>query len=586
MKSLKKIMATVFACALAFSAMPVSAGQATDGLADGTAYLNINKQDWTDFTAEYKNAEITGDGQYTVSMDCADGVVLGEFNALEVVNGEATLGNASTITIDKVEINGEEVKLAGPNFTCSADGGGVTTRANLYNIYNKSAVGDDGSSGDARVASGDIAEATGTIIPADYTYEKDFVVKSLVVTFTVANFGATADYSSGAAADGFDGDVFAHLSFNNADWNDGDMKSDDVLVEGDGDYVIKASWDAPFKFGEFSALEIENGELKFGRGVVVTITSIKADGEEVMEGKSYTCSADGGAVTTRVNVFNQYNDPSEDAAADGSVDCRIADGSVMDGSARIIPEGLECSEMEIAFTVSNCGAAGAEGASAEVAPVDLNGTYHAYLGLQTPTYSFRNAFDEEAYGREAEGGKYFNQITGWDADNNAVTRAGTFEDVEIAGNGTYTVKVTGMDLAGDFDSQDYFNLIFLSTDIPNTGEITISDIVLSVDGMTPEINPILSPDSVNYVNMLIQNIWNDDVKEIGYYNVPPTEMSITFTVSGFAYDNAGEAPAEEAPAEVVEEKSSNKGLIAGIIVVAVAACGGAAFAFSKKKKAN
>ena len=583
MKSLKKIMATVFAFALAFSAIPVSAGQDASALADGTAYLNINKQDWSDFTAEYKNAEITGDGQYTVSMDCADGVVLGEFNALEVVNGESVLGNASTITIDKVEINGEEVKLAGPNFTCSADGGGVTTRANLYNIYNKSAVGDDGSSGDARVASGDIAEATGTIIPADYTYEKDFAVKSLVVTFTVANFGATADYSSGAAAEGFDGDVFAHLNFNNADWNNGDMKSDDVLVEGDGDYVIKAAWDAPFKFGEFSALEIENGELKFGRGVIVTITSIKADGKEVMEGKSYTCSADGGAVTTRVNVFNQYNDPTEDAAADGSVDCRIAEGSVMDGSARIIPEGLECSEMEIAFTVSNCGAAGAAGAAAEIAPVDLNGVYHAYLGLQTPTYSFRNAFDEESYGREAEGGKYFNQITGWDADNNAVTRAGTFEDVEIKGNGIYTVKVTGMDLAGDFDSQDYFNLIFLSTDIPNTGEITISDIVLSVDGMTPEINPILSPDSVNYINMLIQNIWNDDVKEIGYYNVPPTEMSITFTVSGFAYDNEGEAPAEEAPAVEEAKGGISAGAVVGIIIAILAIVAVVVVVLKKKK---
>jgi hypothetical protein len=91
--------------------------------------------------------------------------------------------------------------------------------------------------------------------------------------------------------------------------------------------------------------------------------------------------------------------------------------------------------------------------------------------------------------------------------------------------------------ASEFADQDYMNLIFLSTDIPNSGEITISDIVLNVDGQTPSISPILSPDSVDYVNMLIQNIWNDDVKTIGYYSVPPTDMSITFTVSGFNYDN-------------------------------------------------
>jgi hypothetical protein len=143
------------------------------------------------------------------------------------------------------------------------------------------------------------------------------------------------------------------------------------------------------------------------------------------------------------------------------------------------------------------------------------------------------------------------------------------------------------------------NLIFLSTDIPNTGAITISDIVLTVDGQTPSINPILSPDSVNYVNMLIQNIWNDDVKTIGYYSVPPTEMSITFTVSGFAYDNeAAVAPAEEeveadeaaAEADAAVESGTASGgvspvVVVVIVVVVVAIVAGVVVA-AKKKKGN
>jgi hypothetical protein len=143
------------------------------------------------------------------------------------------------------------------------------------------------------------------------------------------------------------------------------------------------------------------------------------------------------------------------------------------------------------------------------------------------------------------------------------------------------------------------NLIFLSTDIPNTGEITISDIVLTVDGATPSISPILSPDSVDYVNMLIQNIWNDDVKTIGYYSVPPTEMSITFTVSGFAYDNdAAVAPADDATstddaaatdeAETADTEASSNGVspvvIVVIVIVVIAVIAVIGVVVSKKKK--
>jgi hypothetical protein len=261
--------------------------------------------------------------------------------------------------------------------------------------------------------------------------------------------------------------------------------------------------------------------------------------------------------------------------------------------------GFLVESIEVNFTVTGFGtqAEGSDAAADEGAgEVDLNGTYHAYLGLQTPVYSFRNAFDDETYGYGTE---YFDQITGWDGSD-PVKKDGTFTDVEIAGNGTYTVSVSGMNFGDEeFADQDYMNLIFLSTDIPNTGAITISDIVLTVDGQTPSINPILSPDSVNYVNMLIQNIWNDDVKTIGYYSVPPTEMSITFTVSGFAYDNeAAVAPAEEeattddaAAAETAEEETETTSggvspvVVVVIVVVVVAIVAGVVVA-SKKKKGN
>ena len=235
--------------------------------------------------------------------------------------------------------------------------------------------------------------------------------------------------------------------------------------------------------------------------------------------------------------------------------------------------------------------------------VDLDGTYHAYLGFQTPSYSFRNACDDEYYGRDVAADiDYFHQVTGWDG-NDPVTLPGTFTDAEIAGNGTYTVSVDGLDFpAGEFDSQEYMNLIFLSTDIPNTGEITISDVKLTVNGSSVDLGngAILSPDSINYVNMLLQNIWNSDVSELGYYAVPPTSMSITFTVSGFNYDaeapaddtaddaapseDTAPAPAEETTSDNAEESGSNVVVIVVIVVVVVVVAAVAGVVVAKKKK--
>lgn len=441
MKRLKKLLAAVFACSLVLSAMPVNAGQDTSGLADGTAYLNINNADWGEFEAEWTNAEITGDGSYTVSMSAAEPQSLAQFNALEVVNGEAVLGTGCVLTVDSIKINGEEIEMQGPSYTCSADGGGVTTRVNIYNEWNapdETATAGDDKHIDNRVAEGSVMDATACLFSSDYLTG----LQSIEVSFTVTGFGTQA-----------------------------------------------AGSDAP----------------------------------------------------------------EEEAPA---------------------------------------------------ASVDLGGTYNAYIGFQTPKYSFRNGWNDGSYGRDVDGDMdYFNQVTGWDG-NDAVVLPGTFTDVVVAGNGTYTVSADGLNFPdGEFADQEYMNLIFLSTDIPNTGEITISDVQLKINGSSVDLmnGPIVSPDDEEYITMLLQNIWNDEVGEIGYYAVPPTSMSITFTVSGFNYD--AEAQAEEpteapapadgndaAPAETTtsndtEKSSSNVVLIVVIVVVvvAVAACAGVVVAKKKKK---
>ncbi|MCM1056083.1 MAG: hypothetical protein NC517_00525 [Firmicutes bacterium] len=608
MKKLKKVLASVFAFALAFSglaAMPVQAGQDASALEDGTAYLNINKSDWSDFDAEYTNTTITGDGSYTVSMTAAEPVDMGEFNALEVVNGETVLGTGCVITVDSIKINGEEAALQGASYTCSADGGGVTTRVNLYNEYNApddTATAGDDKHADQRVAEGSVMDATATLIDKDARAG----VSTLEVAFTVSGFGTQGGAAAAGETPTAEGPAMAHLNINKGDWSAFEAEYVDAEITGDGTYTVSMTAAEALDMGEFNALEIENGELLLGTAYTITIDSIKLNGEEAeLQGSSYTCSADGGGVTTRVNLYNEYNSPDDAATAgdDNHLDQRVAEGSVMDATAKLIAAEARTgvTTIEVTFTVAGVGSAaeaGEEPAATEVPSLDLNGEYHAYFGLQTPTYSFRNAFDDETYGRETE---YFNQITGWDSENNAVVRPGTFTDAVIAGNGTYTVSVEGMDLSGDFDSQDYFNLLFLSTDIPNTGEITISDIKLDIDGRDVTIAPILSPDSVNYINMLVQNIWNDNVKEIGYYQVPPTAMKMTFTVSGFAYDNASASAEEPAAPETPDaapadtpapaENSGSEGgvspvVIVVIVVVVIAVIAVVAVVLSKKKKSD
>lgn len=244
---------------------------------------------------------------------------------------------------------------------------------------------------------------------------------------------------------------------------------------------------------------------------------------------------------------------------------------------------------------------------------DPNGTYHAYIGVQTPTWIFRNSWDDATYGKDSG---CFDQMGFVDGD--WVAQGGSFTDVEITGNGTYTVKVEGYDFSGTFEDQPIlgadglFNLLFVSTDLPVNDAVVISNIVLKMDGteITTQETAFLDADSKEVQKVLLANIWNNEITALPYYAAPKESIEISFDVSGFANDavaaepEATEAPAEptEAPAATdapktteapaadtsadAEEGGSSTGIIIGVVVVAaVAAIGGGVF-FAKKKKGN
>jgi hypothetical protein len=560
-------------------------------------------------------------------MVAAEGQSLAQFNALEVVNGESYLGTGCVLTVDSIKINGEEVELAGSSYTCSADGAGVTTRVNIYNEWNApddTAVAGDDNHLDNRVAEGSVMDATACLFSSDYVDASSgsgFKVESIEVNFTVSGFGtsaATAETTVQTAE--VEGPAVAHLSINNTDWSDFDAEYVDAEITGDGTYTVSMTASEGQSLVQFNALEVENGELIMGNASVLTVDSIKINGEEVeLQGKSYTCSADGAGVNTRVNLYNEWNSPDDTATAgdDAHLDQRCADGDVMGATACLFSSdyvdgssasGFKVESIEVTFTVSNFGVSAGAGEAVAAADVDLDGTYNAYLGIQGPKYSFRDAYGNESTGF---GTDFFNQLTKQGDTATGESVPATINDVEIAGNGTYTVSITGIEWPDDeFSDQDYMNLIFVSTNIPNTGAITISDISLNVDGRDVSISPIVDPDSTDYLNMMIQNIWNEDasLQQIGYYSVPFSDISVTFTVSGFNYDNpdatgateeaaveettdtgvtTDEAPAvEEATETAAEASNGTSPVVVVVIIIVIVAVVAGVVVYTKKKKAN
>lgn len=181
-------------------------------------------------------------------------------------------------------------------------------------------------------------------------------------------------------------------------------------------------------------------------------------------------------------------------------------------------------------------------------------SYHAYLGVQSASYTFRNAWNEPNYGQGVtsdDGMVYFDQLTGWENPGNiAVSKGGVFTDAEITGDGTYSVSVTDF----DFGEDETLNLLFVSTDIPLDAGITISDVKVIMDGSTKYTfdEAYLSPDEKEYVSPMCINIWNDDLgKQDGLfgYMMPTDSIELQFTVSGTGV----EAETTEAVVEETEE---------------------------------
>ena len=155
---------------------------------------------------------------------------------------------------------------------------------------------------------------------------------------------------------------------------------------------------------------------------------------------------------------------------------------------------------------------------------------HAYIGVQSHVYTFRNAASDATYGLDSG---YFDTLIKWedtDGDGNSdITDAGaSFSDATIAADGTYTVSVSGYDFSAE--ENPGLNMLFVSTDIPYSGMMRVADVTMTVDGQEIALDkPIISTDNEGNLYIEIVNIYNDMAPnpEIA---VPTDSISISFTL--------------------------------------------------------
>ena len=318
-------------------------GEELTGDGEAKAWIMWDSQDWQlvhsvgdTYNADndtlgitYEEPTITGEGEYTVSIDFT-GTEGGyststAFSAIGISNGE-TLFPGYIIDIKSFKINGEEYELTADPYTCSDDG--LCTRVNIYNEW----VGDDKVPGlfeeeGARAAVEDISNCKPIIV--DQAADALQKIETLEITFDykagalgVSDYDGVDPKDYGTIGGGGSSENIAWLMWDSQDWQivhavgdeynaDNDtlgLKLTEPDVTGEGTYTVGIDFtgtDAGYSQSTaFAAIGIKDAETKYP-GYIIEIQSIKINGEEYeMTGEPYTCSDDENC--TRVNIYNEW----------------------------------------------------------------------------------------------------------------------------------------------------------------------------------------------------------------------------------------------------------------------------------------
>lgn len=191
-------------------------------------------------------------------------------------------------------------------------------------------------------------------------------------------------------------------------------------------------------------------------------------------------------------------------------------------------------------------------ASADVTPtatpldteVNVNGKYHATLGFETDSY--RNVYRYGYFDDKDRAKKEWKQISsGTIGEDDYQSYQGTFKNAIIKGNGTYSVRLSN----ANYRYANTFKLLQVSTDIPNTGAITFSNMKVIVNGEEKlSFKKVSTSSNRDYVVLYAINDKKEALADLGDDKriVPSSYQSnsvvIKFKVSGFSYKKGETAP--------------------------------------------
>lgn len=151
---------------------------------------------------------------------------------------------------------------------------------------------------------------------------------------------------------------------------------------------------------------------------------------------------------------------------------------------------------------------------------------HAYIGIQTEIYTFRNSCSDGKYGKDTD---YFNTLIKWGDDDQIIDTGAKFTDATITEDGTYTVSVDGYDFSSDSSK---LNMLFVSTDFTFNNTLKVSDVVVKCDDQEIAIdNPLVMADDQGNMYIELVNIYNTDLAALNY-TMPKDSFSVTFTIKG------------------------------------------------------
>jgi hypothetical protein len=430
------------------------------------------------------------------------------FAAVGINNGEAAFPGAF-IKINEIRVNGEAIEVK-KGYTSSDDG--VVTRMNIYNEWV------DKAPADARSFDG-VTEDASPVIVAKEAFD---AVKTVEVDFDLITVSDRA-----------------FLMFANGDWSVqywGDpvdnLTAVEAKVEGEGTYTVGLEFPEASEGLAFMGVGVATGEQTFP-GWFIDVKEVKVNGEAIELGKAYTSSDDG--IVTRANLYNEW-------VSELPTDARRADGDLENASPVVVDKeiftGVKTIEVTFDF-IYGAPPAKEENAALTEEEIDAirKAEYNAYIGIQTENYIFRNEWNEANYGRDSEANPgFFDRLTGWDSDSQAVDYGGEFVDALINANGEYTVSLTTGEKGLGEDT--FLRLLFVSTDIPSRyieeGILTISDAAVKFgDGRTQAFTEINT--SGDYARITFVDEYNK-VDGVSYTMPIGADYPIvaTFTVSGMA----------------------------------------------------